>query len=34
MSMTTKLSRGLTYHKGVPPIKAHDPLTTRSYKII
>ena len=33
MLMTTKLDRVVTYHKGLPPIKSHDPLITRSCEI-
>ena len=33
MPIATKLGRVVTYHKGLPPIKSHDPLITCSFEI-
>ena len=33
MPMATKLSMVITYHKGLPPIKSHDPLIMWSCEI-
>ena len=32
MLMDTRLGRGETYHDGFPPIKSHNPLTTRRWR--
>ena len=33
MPMITELSRGATYHDGIPPIKSHGHIITWSCKI-
>ena len=33
MLMTANLDWVVAYHKGLPPIKSHDPLTIWSFKI-
>ena len=33
MPMATQLGRVVTYHKGLPPMKSHDPFTMWSCEI-